>query len=213
MEIFKKTSFWVLSCVIAYSIGILLFWTIDNLFNKSADYISAFGSVLSAVSTFFAASVAIYLFNDWKEQHNKTILAGEAKLAFSLLHNERNILHDMKYFLSNKFDQSPSELVNANDSNLSHLPSKLTDMINTNRSKLAEFVFLIEGSELYSDLNKYRESVTLLNKDIAEWKSSFKTYNDVFEDYNSLVSESLSLNFIILQDLKSYILYKDKTFS
>ena len=38
-------------------------------------------------------------------------------------------------------------------------------------------------------------------------------FNDVFEDYNSLVSESLILNFIILQDLKSYILYKDKTFS
>lgn len=213
MDIFKKTSFWILSCVIAYSIGILLFWTIDNLFNRTADDISAFGSVLSAVGTFFAASVAVYLFNDWKEQHNKTILAGEAKLAFSLLHNERNILYEMKYLLKDKFDQNPSEFVNAYDSNLSPLPRKLIDMINTNMLKLSEFVFLIEGSKLYSDLNKYRESVTLLNKDIADWNSTFKTYNDVFENYNSLVSETLSLNFIILQDLKSYILYKDKTFN
>ena len=196
--------------IVAYAVAILTYFTL-KVFDQGVDSISAIGSLLSAAATFFAAFIAAYLFNDWKDQHNKIILAGEAKLAFSLLHDERNILHDMKYVLSKKLEQSPSEYLNLYDSNLSPLPDTLTNMVNTNRLKLAEFVFLIEGSQLHSDLNAYRESITLLNKDIAVWKSSFTTYKDVFEKYDSLIEESLRLNFIILQDLKSYILYKDKT--
>ncbi|MFH7767036.1 hypothetical protein [Acinetobacter sp. BSP-28] len=195
--------------IVAYAVAILTYFTL-KVFDQGVDSISAIGSLLSAAATFFAAFIAAYLFNDWKDQHNKIILAGEAKLAFSLLHDERNILHDMKYVLSKKLEQSPSEYLNLYDSNLSPLPDTLTNMVNTNRLKLAEFVFLIEGSQLHSDLNAYRESITLLNKDIAVWKSSFTTYKDVFEKYDSLIEESLRLNFIILQDLKSYILYKDK---
>ena len=178
--------------------------------NALKDALSTTGSYFGAVATLGAAVIAAHLFNDWKEQHNKTILAGEAKLAFSLLHNERNILHDMKYFLSKKLDQNPSEHLNLYDSNLSPLPGALTSMVNMNRLKLAEFVFLIEGSQLHSDLDEYRESIALLNKNITDWKFPPKTYNDVFENYNSLIVDLLRLNFIILQNLKSYILYKDK---
>lgn len=66
MEIFKKTSFWILTCAIAYTIGMLLFWTIDILSRGDANKISAFGSVLSAIGTFFAAFIALHVFNGWK---------------------------------------------------------------------------------------------------------------------------------------------------
>ena len=66
MEVLKKSSFWILSCAIAYSIGILIFWTLDSLLKGSAESISAFGSVLSAIGTFFAAFIALHVFNGWK---------------------------------------------------------------------------------------------------------------------------------------------------
>lgn len=66
MEIFKKTSFWIFSCAIAYSLGILIFWTLQNILKSSADSISAFGSLLSAIGTFFAAFIALHVFNGWR---------------------------------------------------------------------------------------------------------------------------------------------------
>lgn len=95
MEIFKKTSFWILSCVIMYSVGILLFWTIDSLFNKSADYISAFGSLLSAIGTFFAAFMALHVFNGWKTTENHKTKNGH-------INNAVNSYLQLQEFLKSK---------------------------------------------------------------------------------------------------------------
>lgn len=59
--------------VVAYAIALLTYCTMNNFLNSSADDISAFGSILGACGAFFAAFVATYLFNDWKEQHNKQV--------------------------------------------------------------------------------------------------------------------------------------------
>jgi len=56
--------------VVAYSVALLTYCTFKNFYNLSADFISAFGSILGACAAFFAAFVAAYLFNDWKSTAN-----------------------------------------------------------------------------------------------------------------------------------------------
>lgn len=58
--------------VVAYAIALLSFCTMKNIYGTTAEYISAFGSYLGAIGAFFAAFVAVYLFNDWREIHNQT---------------------------------------------------------------------------------------------------------------------------------------------
>lgn len=53
--------------IVAYTVAILMYFTL-KVFDQSADFISAFGSILSALATFFAAFVAAYLFNYWKDE-------------------------------------------------------------------------------------------------------------------------------------------------
>ncbi|MCU4502045.1 hypothetical protein KTI78_02580 [Acinetobacter sp. WU_MDCI_Abxe161] len=44
------------------------------------DYMTLYLSMLSVVATLFASFVVIYAYDIWKEQHNKTVLAEEAKI-------------------------------------------------------------------------------------------------------------------------------------
>lgn len=62
----EKTLELLLWGVVAYAAAVLIFYTL-RAFDHGADFISAFGSILSAAATFFAAYVAIALFNDWKK--------------------------------------------------------------------------------------------------------------------------------------------------
>lgn len=64
-DILLSVSFWG---VVAYALALLTYCTLKNFYKTSADFISAFGSILGACAAFFAAFVAAYLFNDWKEQ-------------------------------------------------------------------------------------------------------------------------------------------------
>lgn len=71
----KKDNFYIVLLwgIVIYAVALLFYCTMKNVFQASAELISAFGSVLGASATFFAAIVAAYLFNDWRDQHNKSI--------------------------------------------------------------------------------------------------------------------------------------------
>lgn len=56
--------------IVAYAVALLTFCTFKNFYNLTADFISAFGSILGACAAIFAAFVAAYLFNDWKTSAN-----------------------------------------------------------------------------------------------------------------------------------------------
>lgn len=84
--------------VVAYAIALLTYSTMNNFLNSSADDISAFGSILGACGAFFAAFVATYLFNDWKEQHNKQVTNTLALQAYQeFLSFEKNTLELATY--------------------------------------------------------------------------------------------------------------------
>ena len=65
--------FWIYLVVILYLVSMLVYVSVEFFGGADTNKIAAFGSVLGGVGTLFAGFVAIYLFNDWREQHNKNI--------------------------------------------------------------------------------------------------------------------------------------------
>ncbi|HFF5521654.1 TPA: hypothetical protein ACGDYM_003944, partial [Acinetobacter baumannii] len=62
---------------IVVSICIMLIIILKSFYYQKID-ISFIKDIFSIGATLAAALIAVSLFNDWKEQHNKTILAPEA---------------------------------------------------------------------------------------------------------------------------------------
>jgi hypothetical protein len=74
MKTKNETLLSILLCaVVAYALALLTYCTLKNVYSTSADFISAFGSILGACGTFFAAFIAVYLFNDWRLEYRKNL--------------------------------------------------------------------------------------------------------------------------------------------
>ncbi|EPQ1204224.1 hypothetical protein ACT4VK_08835 [Acinetobacter baumannii] len=65
--------------IVAYSVALLMYCTSKTLIGASADSISAFGSILSAIATIYATFIAIKLYADWKDPHKASFYVNECK--------------------------------------------------------------------------------------------------------------------------------------
>lgn len=66
---------------------VIIFYLYGGGSDALKDALSMTASFFGGITTLVAAYVATQLFNDWREQHNKMILANEAKAAFKKLSN------------------------------------------------------------------------------------------------------------------------------
>ncbi|EOH6130262.1 hypothetical protein U2E24_01620 [Acinetobacter baumannii] len=165
-------------------------------------------SFLGPVSTIFAAIVATFLFNDWKEQHNKTVIANEAKTAFNLICDERHLLNDLKRKLPNFKNQEPKIYFTVNDDEAHNIFKDLLANLEESRSKLYEFVRLIEGKSIFNEISAYRDEIQNLNKKIINWREAIKNYDEVYDEYESSLQNIINLNNTILESLRAFILYE-----
>ncbi|ENX01029.1 hypothetical protein F899_01662 [Acinetobacter sp. CIP 101934] len=94
----KSAMFWVYLVVILYLVSMLVYVSVEFFGGADTNKISAFGSVLSGVGTLFAGFVAIYLFNDWREQHNKNIESQLCMKAFDYIQGFEFELIDIERF-------------------------------------------------------------------------------------------------------------------
>lgn len=114
--------------VVAYAIALLTYYTMKNFLHSSADDISAFGSILGACGAFFAAFVATYLFNDWKEQQK----------------HQNSIQFGIEVYASfKKFDEYFSEICKE----LTFLEYELKEVLKNNENNLRSN-FLINSSKI-----------------------------------------------------------------
>ncbi|MDC5448439.1 hypothetical protein OHW84_11060 [Acinetobacter baumannii] len=204
-------------CVIVFILAILFFsvtWIIIHIqqakesFKEAMDLTIGF---LGPVSTIFAAVVATYLFNDWKEQHNKTVIANEAKIAFSLICKERHYVGDLQRELPRFINKSPKIFFTVNDKEVQNLFDDLLVNLNESRSKLFEFVLLIEGRDLFYEILNYRNEIEELTQKIISWRKLVKSYDDVYKEYDLKLQNIMDLNDSVLNSLRLSILYKTET--
>lgn len=144
----KKEIFFVVILwgIVAYAIALLSFCTMKNIYGTNADFISAFGSYLGAIGAFFAAFVAVYLFNDWKVQalhetkkeHLGKLITLTNKLRFNLIvkrqalsnmlkAKESAVITDEIKSLDQKFDSEIDEYFFAIRFSILYLNKDLSD--------------------------------------------------------------------------------------
>ncbi|MBB6363523.1 hypothetical protein [Acinetobacter lwoffii] len=203
----SKINPWALSVVGGVSIfaaTYILFWALFLCFdspNAAREAINVLGSYFGGVATLWAAVVAAYLFTDWKEQHNKSIISNDAKTAFHLIHNERNLIHDIKFYLAEIENIDEYNLYDYRDRLQSHF-NNLIKNYNKNRYNLGEFINLTENSDFHKQYLIYggflNDFSTLHIQNIRK-----DTYG--LRDAKDYIKEAELLNNKILTELKKYI--------
>lgn len=98
--------------VVAYAIALLIYCTIKDVFHSSVENISAFGSILGGCGAFFAAFVAIYLFNDWRENEDFKRILSIHDQCFKVIYDNSNIIEDILINLNKNPKFPPNSSVN-----------------------------------------------------------------------------------------------------
>ncbi|MCH7394164.1 hypothetical protein MMP66_07705 [Acinetobacter dispersus] len=171
ISIIGVISFSLIFCVFLI---LYIYWGDENSVQNS---ISTTGSLFGALATLGAAIVAILLFNDWKEQHNKQVqnnLALQVFDAFSVF--ERNI---------REFSLNVSHLESLRSS---YDGFELTwDLIQRDGHLI--YIQNIQSKKDEMDLNFYTlmdklKSYYIINDNFEQYTKSYSKYFDYFVNIN-----------------------------
>lgn len=190
--------------MVAYAVALLTYYSLKIFFSTSADFISAFGSILGACAAFFAAFVAAYLFNDWKEQHNKQVtntLALQAYDEFSKF--EKNTLElatyisDLEILIGSYECELDYEALRKDDGLIyiqnvvnkkAELNINFLSLISKLRTYLHvkdQYINFDERQSFYHSkfvsINNYELDSTTLRHDLNEWESNLIGYRDLIQ--------------------------------
>lgn len=190
--------------MVAYAVALLTYYSLKIFFITSADFISAFGSILGACAAFFAAFVAAYLFNDWKEQHNKQVtntLALQAYDEFSKF--EKNTLElatyisDLEILIGSYECELDYEALRKDDGLIyiqnvvnkkAELNINFLSLISKLRTYLHvkdQYINFDERQSFYHSkfvsINYYELDSTTLRHDLNEWESNLVGYRDLIQ--------------------------------
>ncbi|ENV33327.1 hypothetical protein L289_0133 [Acinetobacter gerneri DSM 14967 = CIP 107464 = MTCC 9824] len=188
----KSLAVSIIAGIIVISITYLLFDYNKQMSTMTVN-ISYIKDIYSIIFAIFAPFIAIYLFSDWKEQHNKQIIADEAKkLLISIdkdiyfLANLKATLEmkDQKKTLFQEYDDSVSNSVrnfmqnhNLNDEQ-GYLVSELANILEFEkiRKEYSEVTLLIQNTmnmliksnvpieQIVELLETFRKKFAILNK-------------------------------------------------
>lgn len=157
--------------VVAYAIVLLIYFTF-LVFKHDANFVSAFGSILSGIATFYAAFIAIYLYNDWRKP-------AKFELKKEMLKDIQGILRE-KYsvidFLNNEIIRryQNQELYNRNPINKDYYP---------------DFNIAFLASKLLFRFEEYSN----LNND-NDFKLKYKNFIELLRSYHFHFPYILSIN-------------------
>lgn len=171
--------------IVAYAVGLLTFCTHYFVLNKSDAYISAFGSILSAVATFSASFIAVYLFNDWKIQHNKQVQNQISLTVYDSFLSLNSKINELANELSNLQD-----LIHGYDNLVSHyaLHREGNSVYLTNVTRKSEEAGLI----FYEFLFRLKTLLTV----IGQIETHEKKHNFYFEQFTRFHKYPLDIDYI-----------------
>nr|WP_257219152.1 MULTISPECIES: hypothetical protein [unclassified Acinetobacter] len=201
---------------LAITFIILLFlfaftWIIFD-FQNSSDSIKdtwiIVSSLFSGIATLAAAYIATQLFNDWREQHNKTILANEAKAVFKKLSNS--------FLLLATYQQTVRRLLGQNTTfTMSQVKGSLGPLIDFNQEMTVDLKYfedLAQLSQITPLIREYNNCVRKHIDYIDTFYSNPKNQNisQIFIDNCESFTEDLApITHSIKGILIDYILVRD----
>ncbi|WP_349913095.1 hypothetical protein [Acinetobacter pittii] len=180
--------------------GILYFYWGNS--KAIQDSLSTTGSIFGAIATLGAAAVAAYLFNDWKEQHNKQVTNTLALQAYQEFSNfEKNTLELATYITdlevlihSYECELDYNALYRSGDliyvQNIVNKKSEMNIIFLSFLSKLRAYINIRERYINFDDrqsfyhskflsINKSELESNSLIEDLNEWETNLIGYKDL----------------------------------
>lgn len=172
------------------------------------DALSMTASFFGGIATLVAAYIATQLFNDWREQHNKTILANEAKAVFKKLSNS--------FLLLATYQQTVRRLLGQNTTfTMSQVKGSLGPLIDFNQEMTVDLKYfedLAQLSQITPLIREYNNCVRKHIDYIDTFYSNPKNQNisQIFIDNCESFTEDLApITHSIKEILIDYILVRD----
>ncbi|MEB6558785.1 hypothetical protein [Acinetobacter baumannii] len=166
--------------------------------------ISFIKDIYSIIFAIFAPFIAIYLFNDWKEQHNKTLVSNEAQKTLKIFNELSNLTGDLDYAYDNI--KTPEYIVFTESKNLKNGVKEVFD--NTEKA-LNHYTHFNALSENEDGINLFMEMYSVL-KDYKEF--IYKSENNYISNIVNIDSEFrdrlYAANKKIREHLKTFIFVK-----
>lgn len=196
-----------------FSFSFILYSKADLKYYEILDksFTATFG-FFGGAATLAAAYIASRLFNDWKEQHNKQVLAHEAKDTFQLFHNQRDCIHKLKYTCEDIINEKRGVMHSWTSIAKEYDLSFLT-LYNTDKDKMSSFCFLSEGQLVYDLTMDYYKETASLSSYLAEKRNmpfSETTFlnKESSQELFNLLKNLEDKNAKVLNKLKTYIFVK-----
>ena len=201
---------WIACSIVIFFFFTLWLFSYNNIDEPLKDAWSISATVFAALTALGAAYIAANLFNDWRDQHNKQVLAYDAKDVFELFYIQRDCIYSLKLeienILNNKAKRSWNKIATDYERNIVSL--YLAD-----KDKMSAFCYLSEDRIIYSLTRDYYfelESIsTALQKqaDIPFSSTAYLDKNSAARIFSLLMRLEFK-NSKILKELKTYVFVK-----
>lgn len=201
----------IFSIIVATILGIILIITIFICLFFSWGSTSAFkdsiaivGSLFGGCATLATGLIATFLFNDWKEQHNKTVIAEEAKNLLISINDDIEVITSISGTLRNKDrDILFHEIY---DDELSKKIKRVSENIYKISSKALILYELSEDKELSEIRDKYDKNTIELQKRILQHLNENNKIGDILDMFDEILPKFIYNNKIYKKKVRSYIL-------
>lgn len=221
---FKSPYKLAILAIVLYSTSMLVYGTIRIFIGERIDAISAFGSVLGGLGTFYAAFMAFYIYKGWKVQANFELKKEHVNHLSTLLSMGYDETHKISEILLNLAKIGTHEVLaekyfnfSANDLRSefykTQINAKMLDRLNEKDKDIfiyfakyqTHFTYLVEN---FNNIhNKYKiyyqnklDSMDSLAKLFYENGGSFSIYQSTFpNDQEKLMLKSLILHSVKFQ--------------
>ena len=166
--------------------------------------ISFIKDIYSMVFTIFATFIAVHLFNDWRVQHNKTVISNEAQRTLKIFNDLSTSTANLDYVF---FNIHTPEYVKYSD--VKELKGRVQDIFDNTEKALNLYTHFNALSENEDGVNLFMEMYAIL-KDYKEfiYKSEYDSIARIVNIDSEFRDRLYAANEKIREHLKTFIFVK-----
>lgn len=174
-----------------------------NDFNEFKEYAALYIALLSCCATAFAGFAVFLVFNDWKDQHNKTVIAEEAKSLLIAINDDIEVITSISGTLRNK---NRSLLVHEIYDEIATRTKKINENNYKISSKALVLYELNDDEKLKEIRDKYDKNMIELQRKILLHLESNSNVGCMIDMFDEILPKFMHNNKVYKRKVRSYIL-------
>lgn len=207
----EKTLIFAIAIFISLSIASLMifnyWWTYFVKENASKEYMAALVNLSVFVATLFAPIAALILYDNWKIQHNKTVLAEQAKPLLKKLSQEQILIKE----IINQFEMetyNPLCRFTVTDEKLEVKIKEYELLRSTNIIDFNAFANLSNNQDTRKIMVDYQNFGSFFHEYNKDCKLLLKKHTTVEDEYKKKHNELTQSCKNLIENLNSYVILK-----